>query len=60
LATKGLVFADGHGLKGPTGKGRETRKMNLHQAIRDALRTVLVSNPKSFVFGEDVKAHGVL
>lgn len=38
LATEGLVFADGHGLRGPTGKGRETRKMNLHQAIRDALR----------------------
>ncbi|RSH86880.1 uncharacterized protein EHS24_005158 [Apiotrichum porosum] len=59
LATKGLVFADGHGLKGPTGKGRETRQMNLHQAVRDAMRTALTSNPKSFIFGEDVKAHGV-
>jgi len=37
LATPGLTFADGHGLKGPHGKGRETRRMNLHQAIRDAL-----------------------
>lgn len=60
LATSGLRFADGHGLRGPTGKGRETRKMNLHQAVRDAIRTELATNPKSYVFGEDVKAHGVL
>ncbi|CAK9781155.1 unnamed protein product [Cutaneotrichosporon oleaginosum] len=59
LATPGLRFADGHGLRGPSGKGRETRKMNLHQAVRDAIRTELAANPRSFVFGEDVKAHGV-
>ncbi|KAL1411399.1 hypothetical protein Q8F55_002355 [Vanrija albida] len=59
LATAGLRFADGHGLRGPTGKGRETRKMSLHQAIRDALKTALETNPRAFVFGEDVKAHGV-
>ncbi|EAL23250.1 hypothetical protein CNBA3660 [Cryptococcus deneoformans B-3501A] len=55
LNTPGMKFADGHGLKGPTGKGRQTRKMNLYQAIRDALGTALAKNPKSFVFGEDVE-----
>ncbi|WVF71326.1 hypothetical protein IAT40_006129 [Kwoniella sp. CBS 6097] len=55
LATPGLNFTDGHGLKGPTGKGRQTRRMNLYQAIRDALGTALASNPKAFVFGEDVQ-----
>ncbi|OCF32977.1 2-oxoisovalerate dehydrogenase E1 component, beta subunit [Kwoniella heveanensis BCC8398] len=29
--------------------------MNLYQAIRDALGTALASNPKAFVFGEDVQ-----
>jgi 2-oxoisovalerate dehydrogenase E1 component beta subunit len=37
LATPGLKFTDGHGLKGFNGKGRETRRMNLYQAVRDAL-----------------------
>ena len=37
LATPGLNFADGHGLRGAHGKGRETRRMNLHQVVRDAL-----------------------
>nr|XP_018262807.1 2-oxoisovalerate dehydrogenase E1 component, beta subunit [Kwoniella dejecticola CBS 10117]OBR84965.1 2-oxoisovalerate dehydrogenase E1 component, beta subunit [Kwoniella dejecticola CBS 10117] len=55
LATPGLRFTDGHGLKGPTGKGRQTRRMNLYQAIRDALGTALATNPKAFVFGEDVQ-----
>lgn len=55
LATPGLTFADGHGLKGAHGRGRETRQMNLHQAIRDALGTALASNPKAIVFGEDVE-----
>lgn len=52
LATPGLKFTDGHGLRGPTGKGRQTRKMNLYQAIRDALGTALATNPKAIVFGE--------
>nr|XP_019011019.1 2-oxoisovalerate dehydrogenase E1 component, beta subunit [Kwoniella pini CBS 10737]OCF49800.1 2-oxoisovalerate dehydrogenase E1 component, beta subunit [Kwoniella pini CBS 10737] len=55
LSTPGLKFTDGHGLKGPTGKGRQTRRMNLYQAIRDALGTALATNPKAFVFGEDVQ-----
>ncbi|WWC89171.1 uncharacterized protein L201_004089 [Kwoniella dendrophila CBS 6074] len=55
LSTPGIRFTDGHGLKGPTGKGRQTRRMNLYQAIRDALGTALATNPKSFVFGEDVQ-----
>ncbi|WVQ67499.1 uncharacterized protein L199_005699 [Kwoniella botswanensis] len=55
LATPGIRFTDGHGLKGPTGKGRQTRRMNLYQAIRDALGTALATNPRAFVFGEDVQ-----
>ncbi|WVQ80840.1 hypothetical protein IAT38_002947 [Cryptococcus sp. DSM 104549] len=55
LATPGLKFTDGHGIRGPTGKGRQTRRMNLYQAIRDALGTALASNPKAYVFGEDVE-----
>lgn len=43
LNTPGMKFADGHGLKGPTGKGRQTRKMNLYQAIRDALGWVYIN-----------------
>ena len=37
LASPGLTFTDGHGLRGLSGKGRQTRRMNLYQAIRDAL-----------------------
>jgi len=59
LATPGLTFTDGHGLRGPTGKGRQTRKMNLYQAVRDALGTALATNPKAVVFGEDVSFGGV-
>ncbi|RSH87231.1 hypothetical protein EHS25_003140 [Saitozyma podzolica] len=59
LATPGLTFADGHGLRGPTGKGRQTRRMNLYQAIRDALGTALATNPKAIVYGEDVAFGGV-
>ncbi|ORY32835.1 Thiamin diphosphate-binding protein [Naematelia encephala] len=59
LATPGIRFADGHGLRGPTGRGRQTRRMNLYQAIRDALGTALSSNPKAVVFGEDVSFGGV-
>ncbi|WVQ72371.1 hypothetical protein IAR50_001923 [Cryptococcus sp. DSM 104548] len=55
LKTPGLSFTDGHGVKGPTGKGRRTRQMNMYQAIRDALGTALARNPKTFAFGEDVE-----
>ncbi|ODO09892.1 hypothetical protein I350_02114 [Cryptococcus amylolentus CBS 6273] len=55
LRTPGLNFTDGHGLKGLTGKGRQTRQMNLYQAIRDALGTALAQDSKAFVFGEDVE-----
>lgn len=41
LATPGLSFADGHGHRNSLGRIRETRRMNLHQAIRDALGCVL-------------------
>lgn len=54
-----MTFTDGHGIRGPTGKGRQTRKMNLYQAIRDALGTALATHPKAVVFGEDVSFGGV-
>lgn len=54
LATPGITFTDGHGLRGRTGKGRQTRQMNLYQAIRDALGTALATDSRATVFGEDV------
>ncbi|GAA6016493.1 hypothetical protein JCM10207_002816 [Rhodosporidiobolus poonsookiae] len=39
--------------------GRVTEKMNMYQAIRDALHTVLTKDPTSVVFGEDVSFGGV-
>ncbi|EIW70453.1 2-oxoisovalerate dehydrogenase E1 component, beta subunit [Tremella mesenterica] len=59
LATPGLHFTDGHGPLGPTGRGRQTRRMNLYGAIREALGTALGSNPKAVIFGEDVAFGGV-
>ncbi|KAI6150639.1 pyruvate dehydrogenase [Pisolithus tinctorius] len=39
--------------------GRETRKMNMYQAIRDALSIVLAKDDTAVVFGEDVAFGGV-
>ncbi|GAA6060531.1 hypothetical protein JCM10212_006895, partial [Sporobolomyces blumeae] len=41
------------------GGKRETEKMNMYQAIRSALHTTLVKDPKAMVFGEDVFFGGV-
>ncbi|GAA5862233.1 hypothetical protein JCM8547_007778 [Rhodosporidiobolus lusitaniae] len=39
--------------------GRPTEKMNLYQAVRSALHTVLAKDDKAVVFGEDVSFGGV-
>jgi 2-oxoisovalerate dehydrogenase E1 component beta subunit len=39
--------------------GGETKKMNLFQAINDAIRIALESDPSALVFGEDVAFGGV-
>ncbi|KAM0753867.1 pyruvate dehydrogenase [Meredithblackwellia eburnea MCA 4105] len=39
--------------------GRETTKMNMYQAIRDAMSITLTKDEKSVVFGEDVFFGGV-
>ncbi|KAH7889619.1 pyruvate dehydrogenase [Phlebopus sp. FC_14] len=39
--------------------GRETRKMNMYQAVRDALSIALVKDDTAVVFGEDVAFGGV-
>lgn len=39
--------------------GRETRKMNMYQAIRDALSIALSKDDSAVVFGEDVNFGGV-
>jgi 2-oxoisovalerate dehydrogenase E1 component beta subunit len=39
--------------------GRETRKMNTYQAIRDAMSIALAKDEHAVVFGEDVAFGGV-
>ncbi|TCD70917.1 hypothetical protein EIP91_000823 [Steccherinum ochraceum] len=39
--------------------GRETRKMNLYQAVRDAMSIALTKDDSAVVFGEDVAFGGV-
>ncbi|KAL1944809.1 hypothetical protein VTO73DRAFT_3239 [Trametes versicolor] len=39
--------------------GRETRKMNMYQAVRDALSIALTKDDTAVVFGEDVAFGGV-
>lgn len=42
LRTPGLRWQDGEDTSGDVLAGRETRKMNLYQAVRDAMAYVLV------------------
>ncbi|CCM00003.1 uncharacterized protein FIBRA_02028 [Fibroporia radiculosa] len=61
LRTSGLQWTD----EGQTGSssdliaGRETRKMNMYQAIRDALSNALSHDDTAVVFGEDIAFGGV-
>ena len=61
LRTPGLLWADdngsvpSHAIVG----GRETRKMNTYQAIRDAMSIALAKDEHAVVFGEDIAFGGV-
>lgn len=58
LKTPGLVWTDEETSPSPDG-GRETRKMNMYQAVRDALGIALAKDDSAVVFGEDVAFGGV-
>lgn len=61
LRTQGITWADED--DSPPARniigGRETRKMNMYQAIRDALSIALTKDDTAVVFGEDVAFGGV-
>lgn len=56
LRTPGLVWKDED--TSSLG-GRETRKMNVYQAVRDAMATAMAKDDSAVVFGEDVAFGGV-
>ncbi|KIK77157.1 hypothetical protein PAXRUDRAFT_167673, partial [Paxillus rubicundulus Ve08.2h10] len=58
LHTPGLTWFEEHD-SGPIIGGCETRKINLYQAVRDALSTTLVKDDTAVVFGEDIAFSGV-
>ncbi|KAF8201495.1 pyruvate dehydrogenase [Pholiota molesta] len=61
LRTPGIIWAD-EDPSFPTRAivaGRETRKMNTYQAIRDAMSIALAKDDSAVVFGEDVAFGGV-
>ncbi|KAH9958311.1 thiamine diphosphate-binding protein, partial [Russula dissimulans] len=61
LRTPGIKWLDVDGsspLQNTIG-GRETRKMNVYQAVRDAMSIVLAKDDSAIVFGEDVAFGGV-
>ncbi|KAJ7172139.1 thiamine diphosphate-binding protein [Mycena filopes] len=55
LRTPGLVWNDDEALS----VGRECRKMNVYQSVRDALSIALTKNDNAVVFGEDIAFGGV-
>ncbi|KAI0086357.1 pyruvate dehydrogenase [Irpex rosettiformis] len=61
LRSQGISWTDGDN-DGPPGSviaGRETRRMNLYQAVRDAMSIALMKDDSAVVFGEDVAFGGV-
>ncbi|KAF9019385.1 thiamine diphosphate-binding protein [Hymenopellis radicata] len=61
VRTPGIVWAD-EDASGPSRAivgGRETRKMNMYQAVRDAMSIALTKDDNAVVFGEDVAFGGV-
>jgi len=59
LHTPGLRWVQDEHTEGLMPGGRETRKMNMYQAVRDALGTALSKDETAVVFGEDVNFGGV-
>lgn len=45
-------------LSGDVGAGGKTKKMNYFQAVNDALATILETDEKAYIFGEDVAFGG--
>lgn len=61
LGTPGIAWING-GVASPSNNilgGRETRKMNMYQALRDAMAIALTKDERAVVFGEDVAFGGV-
>ncbi|KAJ7074170.1 pyruvate dehydrogenase [Mycena amicta] len=59
LRTPGLQWNDVDDPNAIAGVERETRKMNVYQAVRDALSIALTKDDNAVVFGEDVAFGGV-
>ncbi|KAJ7685519.1 thiamine diphosphate-binding protein [Mycena polygramma] len=58
LRTPGLAWNDDES-SNALGAGRECRKMNVYQAVRDALSIALTKDDNAVVFGEDIAFGGV-
>jgi 2-oxoisovalerate dehydrogenase E1 component beta subunit len=61
LRTPGIAWING-GVSPPSNDilgGRETRKMNMYQALRDAMAIALTKDERAIVFGQDVAFGGV-
>lgn len=62
LRTPGIAWVDGS-VSSPSNNnilgGRETRKMNMYQSLRDAMAIALAKDERAVVFGEDVGFGGV-
>ncbi|KAG2100200.1 thiamine diphosphate-binding protein [Suillus discolor] len=58
LRTPGISWQDEESDRNIIG-GRETRKMNLYQAVRDALSIALSKDDTAVIFGEDIAFGGV-
>ncbi|KAG1724760.1 thiamine diphosphate-binding protein [Suillus paluster] len=58
LRTPGITWQDEESDRNIVG-GRETRKMNLYQAVRDALSIALAKDDTAVIFGEDIAFGGV-
>ncbi|KIK44584.1 hypothetical protein CY34DRAFT_802574 [Suillus luteus UH-Slu-Lm8-n1] len=58
LRTPGISWQDEESDRNFVG-GRETRKMNLYQAVRDALSIALAKDDSAVIFGEDIAFGGV-
>ncbi|CAE6423932.1 unnamed protein product [Rhizoctonia solani] len=54
LKTSGVTWKDE-----PSENGRETRKMNMYQSLRDAMSVAMTKDDTAVVFGEDVAFGGV-
>ncbi|KAF7363809.1 Pyruvate dehydrogenase [Mycena sanguinolenta] len=59
LRTPGLLWNDDEDTTGIVNVGRECRKMNVYQAVRDALSIALTKDDNAVVFGEDIAFGGV-